>query len=199
MIELGPATEHEMILAFLRAEVDASRYRDVVNQCLNVVGYTSVDLIQNGDVSNEQQNRVRKQILQLYRGYGQNQYLFTGFPPDAIWQRAELEPNELDRLVYANEPSWVDLSDKTRTPRRLVANLLANRIPSDTANRIRAIQLALDRGETFPELIAAEGPADKIILIEGHSRATAYVASGIEIRIKLFLASSPSMRLWRYY
>jgi hypothetical protein len=44
-----------------------------------------------------------------------------------------------------------------------------------------------------------EGQDGELILIEGHSRATAYAACGFAENVKMFLASSPSMHGWVFY
>ena len=53
-------------------------------------------------------------------------------------------------------------------------------------------------GKKFLELIAVEGQYSELILVEGHSRATAYVACRWNEGIKVFLTSSPSMHDWAY-
>ncbi len=199
MIELGPVAECEMILSFLKAEVDASRYRESVYQNLSAVGFTRDELIECGNLSDATQNSARRTILERYRGFGKNSYLFTGFPADATWRRVELEPHEIDRLLYANEGSWRGLSGGTRNPSQCVQNLTLGQIPPDDAKRIRAVQHEVSRGKRFPELIAAEGQNGKLILIEGHTRATAYIACRLRENIKLFVASSPSMHHWAFY
>jgi hypothetical protein len=71
-------------------------------------------LIDNADVTDVQQNRVRRALLGCYRGFGHDAYLFRGFPNDVRWRRVILEPGDLQRLLYAKEPSWIDFSDGTR-------------------------------------------------------------------------------------
>jgi hypothetical protein len=66
------------------------------------------------------------------------------------------------------------------------------------ADYIRAIQQSLTDGKKFLELIAVEGQYSELILVEGHSRATAYVACRWNEGIKVFLTSSPSMHDWAY-
>ena len=202
MIEFGPATEHEMILAFLKAEIDASRHRDFIQGCLECLapaGFTRDELIDRPNLSDQRQNQARLWILQEFRGYRKNRLLFYGFPLDAVWRRVALEPHELHRLRYAKEPNWLAFSDNTRKPSQMAANLSTDKVQKEDADRILAIQDALNQGKRFPELIAAEGENGELILLEGHSRATAYVASGFNENITMFLASSPTMHRWRFY
>jgi hypothetical protein len=198
MLELGPAQACEMIHAFLKAEVDASRYRESVLHWLAISGYTRRELIDNANLSDARENQVRTSILRNYRGFP-DKFLFTGFPADAIWRRTEIQPHELSRLRYAKYRDWLLYSDNTRKPHRLVEKMDHGEIPSQDAARFRAIQNALERGERFPELITVEGQADELILVEGHSRATAYVACHFNENVPIFLASSPSMHHWVFY
>jgi hypothetical protein len=199
MLELGPAEEKEVVLAFLKAEVEATRYGPTVQHLLARSGFTRRQLIDNADLADMTQNHARSSILQNYRGFQANRFLFAGFPKDAVWRRVEIEPHETGRLRYARYKDWVVFSGGTRKPSDLVANLSRGQVPIEDAKRFRAIQDAIVQGRRFPELIAAEGQDGELILIEGHSRATAYAACGFAENVKMFLASSPSMHGWVFY
>jgi hypothetical protein len=188
-----------MILAFLRAEADASRWGKTVEAGLAATGFTRAELIDKADLSHPRQNQARLWILQQYRGYRQNRHLFRDFPSDVTWQRLRLEPHELDRLKYAKEDSWKQMSDETRKPSRLVEKLNRGELPQEVDERIRAIQQAFANGKTYPELIVAEGQNSELILIEGHSRASAYVASRVDKNIEIISGYSLSMSGWHYY
>ena len=58
---IGDATVDDMVLAFLRAEVDAPRYRQF---------FVNLDrrLIDAPDLTNPAENRMRRQMLDSYRG-----------------------------------------------------------------------------------------------------------------------------------
>lgn len=203
MIERGPASESEVILAFLRAEVDSHRFATYVLPCIAQAaaqsGFSRSQLIEEADLRNEQQNAVRRAILQTYRGFGANTYLFSGFPDDITWRRVEMEPTDYPRLRFAREPNWIRFSDETRLV-TLVAEKVANgELPPDPSAHIGAIQNALKEGKTFPELIAAESKEDTLILIEGHCRAAAYVGLAWKKNIPMFLGSSPSIHAWQLY
>jgi hypothetical protein len=59
-----------------------------------------------------------------------------------------------------------------------------------------AIAKELRQGKVFPELIAADANGS-LILIEGHSRATAYALESTE-DVQTIVATSPSMDRWAY-
>src|SRR5436189_6456773 len=93
MIERGPATENDMIAAFLRAEIDSSRYGRFIEPVLAEVGLDR-RIIDQPDLVDEAQNRLRKRLL-AFRGYPQ-EFLFRGFPLDATWRRVGLEPRDFE-------------------------------------------------------------------------------------------------------
>lgn len=188
-----------MVLVFLRAEVESPRYAGEIAARLQGTGYSPSQLISHADLENESQNAVRQTVLAQYRGYGCNSALFTGFPKDASWRRAELKPAELGRLLYAREQNWIQMSDFTRRPSRLVEKMRRGDIPAETGDRVKSILAELKLGKRFPALIIAEGSQEELILIEGHSRASAYVAASLAENIEVFVASSPSMHQWNFY
>src|SRR5215467_13052121 len=101
--ELGPATEHEVVLAFLQAEVDSPRFGPLVAQVLQGLQLTRA-LIDQPDLTGAQQNLERINVLANYRGYRVNLWLFNGFPCDTItWRRARLGLDDFAMLRYGNE------------------------------------------------------------------------------------------------
>lgn len=79
MQELGPATEHEMVLAFLQAEVDSPRWTHLYAAMLQQLGATR-DLVDHADLTRDEENLRRIQLLAGVRGYRMNAALFRGFP-----------------------------------------------------------------------------------------------------------------------
>jgi hypothetical protein len=63
MNELGPVTEHEMILAFIKAEVDSARFGGLYQSCfaqLEQYGFKRQILVNTPDLHNGKQNAIRK-------------------------------------------------------------------------------------------------------------------------------------------
>ena len=54
-------------------------------------------------------------------------------------------------------------------------------------------------GQSYPELIAVSGPSDVLILVERHTRATAYVVSGYSQPITCLAGTSARMAQWAFY
>lgn len=196
VIERGSARERDMVLAFLQAELTSSRYSKCIQPNLDHNGL-SRDLIDHPDLENETDNNIRRALLQAYRGFGANAYLFKGFPADVEWRFVEIEPKDHHLLLFAKEENWMKVGEGTRSVVRAKGRIDQFELP-ETAERIRAIQQDLTHGKLMAPLIAVEGENGTLILVEGHSRATAYVGLNWP-RIPAVLGRSAGMRNWHYY
>jgi hypothetical protein len=202
MIDLGPATENDMVLAFLRAEVDSARFGALYQSCFDQLGKFGFDrqaLVDSPNLQSAEQNAIRKAILKAVRGYTAGQLLFTGFPVDVTWRRISMEHADLSKLKYANCPPWIELSKDTRFVVEGARNVGADTPAEDAAVNIRAVADDLKRGRRYPELIGVDGQNGDIILMEGHTRATAYALTQLPERIECIVGSSPTMRTWTFY
>ncbi len=93
---------------------------------------------------------------------------------------------------------------------RLIADGAKNvgkRWPPEAADKdpspsILVIAAKLEKGGSFPELIFVgepEAPPDQLVLVEGHSRATAYVYAGAAPEIEALVGFSSGIVKWRWY
>lgn len=200
MIEHGSARECDVVLAFLQAEISSSRYADkYILPLLNLNNLSRHNLIDHPDLENESDNCYRQAILQRYRGYGTNTLLFKGFPSDVVWQFVEVEPQDHPLLFYAKEDSWIKLSEGTRSVERGASRIARFEEVGETADRIRAIQQDLTDGKLMAPLVLVKGDDRTLILVEGHSRATAYVGLCCPRNIPALLGFSSTMRNWHFY
>jgi hypothetical protein len=190
MIECGPARECDMVIAFLQGEISSSRYGQYILGNLKFNKFSRKTLIARPDLENENDNAIRRALLQIYRGYGSNAYLFIGFPNDARWRFVDVEPQDHEKLFFAKEASWIKLSEDTRSVKRLAERIARLQEHGDTANRVHAIQKDLSDGKTMAPLIMVEGENGRLILLEGHSRATAYLGLNWQRRTEAPVASA---------
>jgi hypothetical protein len=162
------SSEEEMVLAFLAAEGDSPRSGGCVRDALG-----DVSLVDKPDLSDAQANALRKRALAACRGYGTDSLLFSGFPPVVEWKLVEVTVSELGQFHYARVPPWTTFSKGSL----MVSDGAANLDPAEDANaNIRAVERAVVAGKAFPALIAtAQGKDDLHVLLDGHTRATAYV------------------------
>ncbi len=202
MIPLGLARESDVVLAFLKAEIDYSDSRQWIHQNLQALGLSRQELIDRADLCNDYHNAVRAQLLE-YRGYltrGSRGGLFIGFPSKVDWRRVELEPTDFGRLRYiANDAGWDSLSNRTRSPQVVADKVACQQVPEKFATKVAEIRETLSRGETLTELVAVEGEGNTLILIEGAHRITAYVGLNWQANIPAIIGRSALMPKWRWY
>ena len=199
MIEIAPARESDVVLAFLKAEIDYSDAREQIQQYLRFFGFTKQELIDCADLGNDYENSVRAALLECYRGYLTRSIFFKGFPKKVNWRRVELEPVDFERLLYiANERNWDSYSQRTRSPQLVADRIARGELPS-LAQKVDAIQEKLKRRETLPELVAVEGEGNTLVLIEGAHRVTAYVSLKWKVNLPAIIGSSPLMHNWDWY
>jgi len=177
MVDLGSASEDEAVLAFLKAEVDSPRFSHMVHHFLGQSGNTP-DLIYQADVTNSAQNCIRRAILGNYRGFGANRFLFVNFPNDVAWRHVILDRTDLEKLLYIDESPvaekdrlWAQLSNGTRRVSVAAGNVRQSCSGEDprltTKEHILAVVTALNRGVTYPDVIAVRSDDGPLVLIEG--------------------------------
>lgn len=199
MIEIGPARESDVVLAFLKAEIDYSDQRQQIQEYLEVLGVTKQELIDEANRDNDYYSAMRAAVLEHFRGYLRRNGVFTRFPKSVDWLRVELEPADLGRLRYVRSEEWWPLSDETGRPQRVVDKIARREVPSSLVQKVAGIEERLKRGETLSELAAVEGPGNDLILIEGAHRTTAYVKLLWTKNVPAFIGRSPSMSDWQFY
>lgn len=163
-------SEDEMVLAFLSAEVDSPRFG---NAARSVLG--DLKLVRDPDLSDTNANKRRRSALARYRGWGTNGYLFNDFPSEVSWKLVEVAVSELGAFRYARVDPWIMLSGGSLLVRDGASNAATE--PLNAAKEhILAVARDISRGATFPPIIAATEGEDQVhILLEGHTRASAYV------------------------
>ncbi len=166
---VGPSSIDEIVLAFLRAEIDAPRCRQF---------FASMDrrLIDEPDLTDSEQTRARRAALAYRHGF------YDRVAADTAWQRWALTPVELGDVRCANNVlTWHRLSGATRRVRDGAANArglaVVTELGVDVSAGIRETARAIDAGRQLVELIAVANDPDasSLVLMEGHTRATAYL------------------------
>jgi hypothetical protein len=201
MIEVRPATTDEMILAFLQGDIDtrtdrASKYA----AALASLDVDRATLIDRGDVNDAQGNNRRRWLLDAVRGYERQIALFVEFPADTQWRLITVTPTEVRRFKYVNhQAGWARVSGSTR----LVADGVRNLDQpgnEEIKGNVTGIADRLRQGKRFPPLIAVQctGIAD-VVLMEGHTRATAYALTNLPDEIQAFIGTSRQMGGWRFF
>jgi hypothetical protein len=191
---LRDATEEEMIEAFVLAELESSRHGQPYPQ------------LALGDLSRYEgptplASALRRVALFLFRGYGQDEYLFAGFPTHATWKLVAVPIAELREWLYAHEPTWLALSESTRLVRVGARNVGKVHQVQDASDCILAVEQDVRNGKTYQPIIAAAlSESSPHVIAEGHTRATAYVrALNGDVEVEVIVGYSPGLVTWRYY
>jgi hypothetical protein len=180
-------SEDEMIAVFLRGELESERFREKLRGLLarDGVEFDATDAAH------------RRRLLEEHRAYERRDGLFGGFPSDVDWFRAALTRDEMLEILFIDWSWWLELSGGTRRPR-------------EAARRIRAGELTrLTTGVTAEEhepylasrseLIVVTTPArEKLVLLEGHVRLTAYALFPhcVPDELELLVGVSEAMPNW---
>lgn len=170
---LRDASEEEMVLAFLKEELASKRFRELILRVLKDIG-VSEELILEGDTTDERQNRLRSQVLGLFRGYPDRE-IFENYPQDAAWKYAVFEAPDLDKLRYVDYSYWNELSKETSSPVQAAETVRKGEEIYGISNQYYLEgKKMLEQGMTFPPLIVLTCGNETYLILEGHCRATAY-------------------------
>ncbi len=201
MRRLNGISENEMIAVFLRCELGSKRFGAGL---LHALEQAAIDLsiIKSPDLSDEIENRQRRDLLGETRGFQRDRSLFRMFPEAVRWSRVILKEQELEHVLYTNYDYWVELSGGSRSP-------------ADAAKRIRrGVEIfsqpndvfwsateALRRGASFDEMIFVTHDGKRLVVLEGHLRLTSYVLAegGLPAKVNVILGRSAKMSDWPLY
>ena len=166
------SNENEMILEFLKGELNSNRFNDNLISILNELSYSS-DIITNGDIDNEKENLLRLKIMGIYRGYP-NQELFENFPDIYKWNLVKLSSEDIDNIYYIDYDYWNELSNNTSKPTEAVKNIKNGIEIFNVSNKPFLDGIKDLENKTFPPVILITCNDEKFLIIEGHSRMTVY-------------------------
>ena len=190
-------SEDEMVVAFLRAEIDSPRWGSHVLAGLSTVG-RSRSLIDRPELGNPAEEAARARVL-AYRGYGHNAMLFADFPPSVRWQRAVLDSADLGRLKVLNQDHWVAYSGSARLASNAAAFLGSERSAAAEKKNIAAVVTDLRAGRMIPEVIVVGASFDALVILEGHVRVMAALCMNSGQALSALVGTAPRMSEWRFY
>jgi hypothetical protein len=195
---LRSSSEHEMIAVFLRAELDSSRYGQMLRGFLVRDGRDE-GVLRRPDLGDPDANRYRGGLLEEYRAYERRDGLFGGFPRQVDWFRAALTRDEALDVLFINWHWWLKISDGTRRPRVAARRIRGGLIPGCTVEEHEPLAAALQGSPPPPELIVATTPAySPLVVFEGHFRLTAYALfpDYVPDELEVLLGVSEEMAEW---
>lgn len=173
MKTLRPASEPEVVLQFLRGELESVRFGAKILRCLGELGQP-VSLLNAPNLSDPEQNRLRSVLLGRFRGYGENREMFERFPERLDWSLVRFEEGDLDRVEYLRYCYWDELSGGTHHAADAARSVRAGVEVYGVSNRpFLDGERFLRQGGGFPPLILVSDGSRHTVL-EGNSRLTVY-------------------------
>lgn len=204
MEDLGSATEDQVILAWLQAEIESPDFQAYLigNPPSPANLSAALKAARTPDLRDAEQNAYRRQIITAIYGFGQGSGTFEGLANDIAWRRWRLSTAEVAEMLYARrEGAWRLLSPATRK----VAEGATNVGHIFTGDSTNMVVLSLASGichsdKKVPELIALRRPDRSLVLLEGHARATAIAleAHRFPDGVEAFVGEGPSVANWPY-
>lgn len=170
MKKIRKSNEDEMILEFLKGELNSLRFNEKLYNVLEKLNI-SKEIILNGNINDIDENKKRKLIMLNFRGYP-TEDLFERFPLINEWQYVEFEKGDIDKINYINYDYWNELSNNTSKPVEAAKNINNGVEIFDVSNKpfIDGVKYF----KKFPPVILITCNDEKFLIIEGHSRMTVY-------------------------
>lgn len=204
MNEQGTATEDQVILAWLQAEIESPDFQAYLIGNPPNPAHLSAALkaARSPDLRDAGQNALRRQIITSVYGFGQGTGSFEGMADDITWRRYSVTTDEVGQMLYAKRSgAWQLLSPATRK----VAEGATNVGHVFTGDSTNMVVLSLASGlchsdKKVPEIIALRRPDGQLVLLEGHARATAIVleAHRFPDGVHAYVGDGPSVANWPY-
>jgi hypothetical protein len=204
MQDLGPASDDQVILAWLKAEIDSPRFEEKYvfpwesAQDLALVK----NMIATPNLADPMENYIRKTKLAVVRGFGWGQMIFSGLTNDVTWLRAKFTIDEVREMLYARHVDWIALAPDTRRVFEGAAKVGAFQPPDKFAYILVLAQQIHDNDPppSFPEIICLRRPDGGTSVMEGHGRATAYATEAAKYPdgIEAYLGDGASIAHWLY-
>ena len=115
------SSEDEMLLEYLKSEINSKRFGERLKKTLNELNI-SKDILLNGNLENKYENEQRKIIMEKFRGYP-TEDIFERFPKELKWFYVQFEEGDIDKIFYLNWEYWNEISNGTSKPTEASKNI----------------------------------------------------------------------------
>src|SRR3981081_2168067 len=194
------ATEEQVILAWLQAEMESVAFQQYIAGEPPDPAYLAHVLKAarkptRGDAAQDERGRA---IVSKTHGFGLGVLSFEGLANDLRWRKARAGSLELGELLYANRhPAWSALAPVSRKVAEGAANV-GHVFTGDLTNML-VLALALKISESnplpaLPEVICLQRPEWRVVSLEGHTRPTGIVLEGHRFKkgVSIYAGEGPS-------
>ncbi len=206
MEDLGVASDDQVILAWLQAEIDSPPFQSYLIGDPPKPSHLArgLALARNPDLDNADHNAERRRIIASAHGFGRGALIFAGLDGDIAWHRVRASIDEVAAMLYSNRnATWTNLAPATRSVSEGAANAARVFSGDDTNMHILALARTICHANPAPalsKLICLRLPDGGIAVLEGHTRATAIVLEGHKLPhgVEVYVGDSPSINNWAY-
>ncbi|MEU6273043.1 hypothetical protein ABZ871_11630 [Streptomyces populi] len=180
---LLPVTLDEVVAVWLGAEIHSDRFGSIVGALLRRDGLSAA-LVTDPDLTDGQANAARLGLLREYRGFDQAdtslESYVGGLPVgDLAWWRVRIDAADVARVHYIDWDYWVEVTGGSRLAATFASKNLAG--PGEAV--YTALRDAFVAGVEIPEIILVDsGPGTRLVVLEGHVRATAMAMVGDSLK-----------------
>jgi hypothetical protein len=205
MDDLGSATENQVILAWLQAEIESVSFQQyLAGEPPNPVFLAqALRAARSPNLRDADQNELRRKIVVKTHGFGLGIKSFEGLANDIQWRRARVTSHEVGEMLYASgHPAWTALAPVTRKVAEGASNV--GHVFSGDQTNMLVLALALRIADSnpppaLPEIICLRRPDSQLVIMEGHTRATAIMLEAHHmLQVTVFVGASPSVANWVY-
>lgn len=174
MKKIKPSNENEMVYEFLKMEIDSKRFRNDITKILDEL-HIAESKITDGNINSDYENNLRAEVLRRFRGWRDSE-MFEDFPIEINWLWTVFDNDDMKKIHYIIYSYWNELSDYTGSPLEAGKTILSGKkiygLPND--DFINGAEM-LRNGHKFPPFIfLTDYEESRYIILEGHSRMTAY-------------------------
>jgi hypothetical protein len=197
-------TDDQVILAWLQAEIESAAFQQyLIGDPPNPANLSlALKLARSPNLHDDEQNRMRRQIITNTHGFGMGVGQFQGLANDLKWRKVRVTAAEVGEMLYASRSgAWTILAPVSRK----VAEGATNVGHVFTGDQTNMVVLSLAYGinhsdKKVPEIIALRRPDGHLVILEGHARATAIVleAQRFSHGVQAYVGDSPSVANWAY-
>jgi len=204
MEDLGAASEDQVILAWLQAEIDSIEFQQYIVGDPPNPAFLSLALkaARSPNLRDSEQNVLRRRIITQAHGFGEGTGKFEGLANDIKWRRLRLLPQEVAEMQYANAGgAWALLAPATRKVAEGVTNV--GHVFTGDATNMLVLSLAAaicHLEKKVPPVVALRRPDGRLVILEGHTRATAIVLESHRFPrgAEVYAGESPSVAAWPF-
>ncbi len=199
---LRKITEDEMTTIFLKAKMGSFRFAKEMKQLMKKYG-ADQKIIDDPNFEDQNENKLRKKLLQSFGGSDDEGHLFENFPKNVSWNRVLLTKIDLKKVKYIDYDYWNELSNGTRLVSEGALNIRKGvEIFRQNNQHFWNALDALKKGQKFIEtiLIAKNHNAD-LVVVDGHLRLTVYLLDPnfTPNKIEAILGFSENFQNWDMY